>query len=228
MIRSVMLLLLLPLAGGAGRRAGAAIGRARRSPAVAHALARLGSTRWRQQWSIVDLSYSTDGKLLAARSYEEGFCLWDAASGKRLFKLPLEESSQWFTAFSGDALVVALAQQRGKKVELRDSRNGKTLDEYEFQGPARLALSDDGSLLAVQTWDSKQSMIHLWDRGKAALVRKWKCEASQLEFSPDGKTLVTGDKHHLRIWEAATGKERRRIEVAPRRFRCRGTAAPWR
>lgn len=183
-------------------------------PLPAHALARLGSTRWRQQWSIADLSYSADGKFLAARSYEEGFCLWDAATGRRLFKLSLGESSQWFTACSGDARVVAIASHRGTKVELRACRNGQALGELEVPGPSKLALSSDGSLLAVQSWDSEQALVLLWDRTKSALIRKWQCEATQLEFSADGKSLLTGGPHRLRIWDAATGRELRRIEGA--------------
>ena len=37
-----------------------------------------------------------------------------------------------------------------------------------------------------------------------------------LTFSPDGKSLISGSKDQVVLWDAATGKQMRRISLAPR------------
>ena len=53
-------------------------------PLPRHAMARLGTLRWRQTFSIQKLTLSSDGKVLTAVSDNEGAVHWDAATGKRL------------------------------------------------------------------------------------------------------------------------------------------------
>lgn len=81
-----------------------------------------------------------------------------------------------------------------------------------------LAFSPDGKYLAGTTTRSRfftpQSPVHLWDAATGGEVRQFQVQghALSLVFSSDGRTLVSGGEDKtVRLWETATGKERRRF-----------------
>src|SRR5439155_762851 len=106
------------------------------------------------------------------------------------------------------------------------------------------AFSPDGKLLAAGGYDSPKYFIRLWDVATGAEVRKFDGHAltgavhgaivrwdaatgkprtpaggdavvSRVLATPDGQRVVTYDRAGgVRIWDAATGTERRRIDAA--------------
>ena len=53
-------------------------------PLPEHAIARLGSTRFRHGFIVYGMTYSKDGKILASVGGGRGLCLWEADSGRLL------------------------------------------------------------------------------------------------------------------------------------------------
>ena len=189
-------------------------------PLPAHAINRFGSTRWRQHWSIVRLGYSPDGKTLGAWSYEEGVCLHDAATGKRLAHVPIEYVPYGLFTFSGDVRWFARTKTENRTgrvvaatVEIFAADTGKQRVAINTNGLRAIALSPDGTHLATAS-----DAVALWDAVKGTKTWQLAGAASTLKFHPDGKKLLVGNDKRLRIWDVATGKELRRIEGDAQKF----------
>ena len=158
----------------------------------ASAVARLGSSCFRYEGQVYPwaMVFSTDDKILAA-STSEGIVLWDAASGKELRR-------------------------------------------FHGQGRGAIDFSPDGKTLAAT--DGKETVSFDIASGKRvfsvnALPRPQTTSESRDRFSPpDAKTLATciavqliGDssrKNFVMLLDAATGKERLRLDKIPSYVRC--------
>ncbi len=90
----------------------------------------------------------------------------------------------------------------------------------------RVCFASSGSLLATVGGRRCQRVISLWDIANGQLLHS--CKEAEgpltfLSFSSDGQTLVTANtawqppsgrpKNWITLWDAATGKERRRIDT---------------
>ena len=150
-----------------------------------------------------EIALSPDGRTLATIEYPSRLRLWDVATGR--------EKKQWHEPKGGDYLYT-------------------TFDHMGF--------SPDGRTLAVgvrqyhQTTKTYEKSIDLRDTADATEHRRrirgdwlW---LKGLSFSPDGKTLATASedteldakdqkvgpqKGSVRLWDLATGRERRRFAV---------------
>ncbi len=92
-----------------------------------------------------------------------------------------------------------------KTWDIETRQTGILMDEGSFGG---IAISTDGSLVAVS---SHPSTVTIWDRADARVIRRIRDDglktASFLAFSPDSKTLLTGDADGvLRAWNVADGR----------------------
>src|SRR4051812_39295695 len=79
-----------------------------------------------------------------------------------------------------------------------------------------VAYSRDGRLLAARGDD----IVIVWDTAKYRPIWRINVKIKDLSgkpiaFSPDGKTLAVGIGRSIRLWDAATGKERRRWWSCP-------------
>jgi WD40 repeat protein len=177
------------------------------------ARARLGTTRWRQQWSVVGLGCSTDGKVLACHSYEEGIGLFDAVTGRKLRHLYSGDDSRPMpVALSADGKRVAGCPTRGA-VQVWDVTTGKPCGQCSLganDSPTGLVLSPDGShLLTVNSWSGT---AQVWDVSTGAERAGFPRNAKAAVFGAEGKTVLLGNDKRVRIWDLATGKEVRRLE----------------
>jgi WD40 repeat protein len=174
-----------------------------------YAVARLGTTRWRQEYSVVGLAYSGDGRVLACNSYEEGTCAWDAVSGRRLRQLgEVDFRSEW-VAVSADGKRVAV--YRKGDVHVYDTGTGADLGRFPLGGGRRLyrfALSPDGTRIVLC---HEEDGAGLWDVDSGRHLASFP-ETFAAAFGPGGKTLLLGSAKRVRVWDAVTRKELRRLD----------------
>lgn len=167
--------------------------------------------------------WSPDGKKLYSAADREGVRVWDARTGESLQRFGPQDGIPIHLALSADGRLLVLDQQHevrtgnsvhsGYRVHLWDVVHSRALHQFDGSCPAHSALSPDGTILA---------------RGDTGKVRRWRTadgkelpslacpdtDVHAVAFSPDGKTLVSGDAYPngiVRFWDTATGKERRRL-----------------
>ena len=174
---------------------------------------------------FLQLRFSPDGRKIAAvvLGREHGVVIWDAVTLAKPQTLPV--SGGWrerranlaFTA-DGRSLLTSTPASELKLWDLATGKERWSLRDSKSAGPPLfLALSADGRFAAVDEIESGRT--NLWDLGSGKVVhqlnggRLW---ATCAAFSPDGRTLATGDiGGRVRLWETATGKER---TLPPRRI----------
>src|SRR5262249_31159495 len=103
-----------------------------------------------------------------------------------------------------------------------DSGSGRVMRRWDWPKgrdphvtPVALAFSADGTRLAAMVF--RQNAARVWDltREGGPLVLKH-TEGYGVSFHPDGKTIVTGGwDRKLKLWDAADGKFRKEMTVAP-------------
>jgi WD40 repeat protein len=160
-----------------------------------------------RQASVISMAFSSDGHTLATGSDDLTIKLWDLASGHEL--RTLEGHSAWVrsVAFSPDGRTLASASD-DLTVKLWDVGSGRALRTMEghTNRVMSVAFSPNDHILAS---GSDDGTIILWDADSGRILRKLPARAAVLSvaFRPDGRTLTSGDKHAVRLWDVATGGE---------------------
>jgi WD40 repeat protein len=144
--------------------------------------------------------YSKDGKTIASASKDKTARIWDAATGKELYRFTEPEPAA-DAALSPDGKLLAV--KTAKAVHLWDVVTGKEVHRFE-QGSGELrplAFSPDGKTLG--------SDGVVWD--VATGERLYKCEGGligDMAFSPNGKTIAAGGYTGVvYLCDSADGKE---------------------
>jgi RNA polymerase sigma factor (sigma-70 family) len=177
-------------------------------PLPERALARLGTTRFRQGFMIYTAAYSPDGKMLATTSAGQGICVWDTDTGKQLYQvLPHAHVHSVAFAPNGKVLVTGGA---GRGIHLFDAATGRQIRKLpgnEGGGTMSLAVSPDSKVLASGGHDC---LVRLWDMATGQELRQLEGHGKVvncLAFSPDGEMLASGGLDtSICLWETSTGK----------------------
>jgi WD40 repeat protein len=186
-------------------------------PLPPKAEARLGTTRFRHSWRVMQAMFSPDGKMLITND-TGSICFWEPITGKELRRWPFLNFSAAVQAISPDNSLLAVRDcsiPQNAKIRLLDAATGTQTHLLEgHPGGVRAAVfSPDGKLLASGGGDKT---VRLWNPTTGQEVRRLEGHQSAvcaLAFSPDGKTLVTATERDgiIRLWDVATGIEQGRL-----------------
>jgi RNA polymerase sigma factor (sigma-70 family) len=157
---------------------------------------------------------SPDHREVAGNDGRGDLVFWDAATGKEVRRLQVPSWSG--AALGPGSTCVSDGPDHDGTLVLRDSRTGKEL--RRFTGHARtlsgIVLSPDGAYLAA-AFNTDRPSILLWETATGAKVGECPGDTysfTPLAFSPDGKTLASGERDGtVRLWEVVTCRERARF-----------------
>jgi WD40 repeat protein len=161
---------------------------------------------------------SADGRLLLAPGTPpRGATLWDTASGRLLLRLDRHLFLAVFYSLAADARALAVVEP-GAQLRLYDLGTGKRRWQRKVEGEHLFlpALSADGKALAVSARDESSASegrwrLYLYDARSGKRRGAVPGCYGPAAFSPGGKYLACGDRHAVRLFEAATLKEVRRF-----------------
>lgn len=157
------------------------------------------------------LTFSPDGALLAAtfgEPKERGrVVLWNVDKRKQLWA-HVEDDGVPSLAFAPDGKTMAIGSY-DHRARLLDTKTGRVLKVFagHTNFVRAVAIAPDNKTLASGSWDGT---VRIWDLATGAVQRTLQGPGNYvytMAYSPGGKWLMASDPG-LRIWEAATGKEK--------------------
>jgi RNA polymerase sigma factor (sigma-70 family) len=160
-----------------------------------------------------------DGRLCAVHTRQD-ISMFDAATGRELYKLPEKGDDVRAVVFAGNDRLVTTDKKRN--LAIWEARTGKLVRRFAHDGPVeQLVASADGRRLATLEHHTfsidrllERDVVHVWDLSTgtqqhvlAARPKRW---YTGVRFSPDGKLLFASSYSlvggELTVWETATGK----------------------
>jgi RNA polymerase sigma factor (sigma-70 family) len=165
-------------------------------------------------WKLLAAQLPSDWKPLPSREVHHWLGLWDAASGRELWRIPLPlgdivNATLQQIAFSYDGKLLAGGEMADRSIRVWETAGGKELVKLEGHRMQTycLAFSHDGKRLASGGDDQ---IVRLYDLGTGKTLRQLKTSVrflGPLLFSADDKILaVASQEGVIRLWDAATGK----------------------
>ena len=165
------------------------------------------------------IAVSRDGKHLAASCWDQGFRVWDLATGRSIdLDVPAKEGA-YDLGFSPDGkrLVTmsladaAIDEDPDSTVRIWDLASRKaTVTLEKFQGLIRVPdFSPDGKYLAIPSYLNGVVRVVEAETGREAFTCKSRDGfLAHVTFSPDSKSLAACRQQGAIIWDVATHEER--------------------
>jgi WD40 repeat protein/serine/threonine protein kinase len=162
------------------------------------------------QGAAYRVTFSPDGRWLAACSEGSTVRIWDSTSGQLIHELPGHEVRASCVAFSPDGKLLATGGWLGI-VRIWDALGGQCLHQLreEHSHPVgALAFSTDGRHLVSGYFDRT---IDVWDATSGKRLRSLLGHTgivNGLAFHPEGRRLASSSEDRtVRIWDLFTGRE---------------------
>jgi WD40 repeat protein len=147
---------------------------------------------------------SPDGKVVASGGSNKKFFLWDAKTGKEIFKLDGHTDLVRCLAFTPDGKTLLSGSWDGT-VRVWDVATGKEKSKFtpKTKWVEGLDVLPDGKRVLVACDE-----FSLWDFTTGERERKYETPARVVARSPDGKKMVAGFYDgKVRLLEVETGKQ---------------------
>ncbi|MEV6157336.1 WD40 repeat domain-containing protein [Nonomuraea sp. NPDC052129] len=157
------------------------------------------------------IAFSPDGTRIATAGATGRTVLWDAVSRQQLTALADNGSGVERVAFGPDGKMLAAAGDDGV-IRLADPQIHLQVGT-SMPAQSAVALSPDGRILATGVADAMDPAIQLWDvatqrrLGPPLRPQGARRSVSMIEFTPDGRTLLTSGSNGLRLWDVASRRE---------------------
>ena len=172
---------------------------------------------------VATVAWSPDGTAVAVGTEEKVIYVWDVATGK--WRNRWNAPATFSLVFSPDGKTLATGDDDGT-VQLWQTATGQSVRrlgkpvniESRMIGPHvaisaavhSIAFSLDGKAIAAVPYENT---ITVWNTASGVeICRCLGTDAHALAFSPDGKILFGNQDRTIRLWDAATGKERAQVQ----------------
>jgi WD40 repeat protein len=159
------------------------------------------------QGTVMAVSYSPDGVLLATAGFDKKVGLWNAADGKHLAWLEGHVKPLRAVAFSPDGRLIASGGSDHAIALWNVVEKKQETSWIAHTRPIRaLAFSPDGKQLASA---SNEESIAIWEieTRKQLFTLPDEHNVPCLAYSPDGTVLATGNERFaVKLWDPASGK----------------------
>ena len=160
------------------------------------------------------VAFAPDSKSVASGGEEGDVKLWNVETGKEIRAFPAFDAIVSCVVFRTNDRTLAAASY-DRTVRLWNIATGNEKRRFTYKKLINcIALGPDGKTLAVSEPTSLQ--MQELDTGKEI----WRAQPAagdsfrSLAYSPDGKTVASGsESRQLTLWEAASGREVRRIAL---------------
>jgi WD40 repeat protein len=208
-------------------------------PLPPHAVARMGTLRFRPGNASFCFNLSCDGKAVISGEHEQCIVrLWELATGKEMRSVTLPTGYYFLNiAFSPDGKLFAAHVDNlypishppwdEHSIYIGQTDPGKILHRFNDKGSGfrSMAFSPDGKFLVACRgggWVSNETTPDLvvWEVATGKERHKFD-QVVEYAFSPDGRQLTTGAPDgSLRLHDAGSGKEIRSFRGHRRSIRC--------
>jgi WD40 repeat protein len=171
----------------------------------------VGRLRLRPGEAPIGALFSPDGRAIVTSA--DKFVVWEAATSKRLYELPVREKCYSF-GFSADGKILFTAYyQEGLVVEHWEVRSGKKVRSLALKDKAinQVNFSPDGQLLSL--WKNQRGIAtHIVvDALSCKELHSKTTHCGCTAFSPQGDLLARPGESGLEFVDARTGKVRSRL-----------------
>jgi WD40 repeat protein len=157
------------------------------------------------------VALSPNGKEMAVADDDSSITIWDLKTGKLVHRVPARRKSGWLLRYSPDGKVLVAGTTDG------------VVQVWETAGYRRLGVTEVGecTLMSVAFLPEKKVLvlaldecaIRVWEAPSGRSVSPMEGHTGQVtavQFSPNGKKVLSAGTDGVRMWNAATGKSERR------------------
>ena len=159
--------------------------------------------------SVIDVSFSPDGRMLASASGDNTVKLWDTDTGKVIKTLIGHTELVYSVSFSPNGKMLASASN-DDTVKLWDTQTGEVIETLtgRHTDPVNgVSFSPDGRMLASASGDNT---VKLWDTDTGKVIKTLSGHTDWVygvSFSPDGRMLASASADKtVKLWDTDTGK----------------------